>query len=230
MSRDLYSALSGAFGALRRLDVVANNLANVNTTGFKRERVAFETQGPGQAYARVADGLYDSSDGNLKSTGSPTDVALRGPGWLVIDGAPTVGGPALTRDGNLHVDPVSGLLRGGSGGAVLGQSGPITVPAGETVRIDDDGVVWGSESGPLDTLRVVDAAVEPLGGNLWRPTTALTDRTPNLVPGSLEMSNVQPTVAMVELIEASRTFEMLQNVMRTSDQLDDRLNKFGRGV
>lgn len=229
MGRDLYSALSGAFGALRRLDVVANNLANVNSTGFKRERMAFEATGPGQAYARVADGMYDQRDGGLTPTGSPLDVALRGTGWFLVDGVPGVGGPVLTRDGHFHVDPSTGVLRNDTGGAVLGTEGPIVVPPGQTVQIDEDGAVRG-EDGVIDTLRVVEAAAEPLGNNLWTSTGTLVDKTGTFVPGALEKSNVEPTVAMVELIQASRTFEMLQNVMRTSDELDSRLNSFGRGA
>lgn len=226
----MYSALSGAFGALRRLDVVANNLANVNSTGFKRERVAFEATGPGQAYARVADGLYDQRDGALTTTGNPLDVAVRGPGWLLVDNGPGTGGPVLTRDGALHVDPTTGVLRNRTGGAVLGQEGPIVVPLDQTVRIDQDGVVHASEDGEIGALRVVDAVARPLGGNTWSATGTVTDKPTNVVAGALEQSNVQPTVAMVELIEASRTFEMLQNVMRASDELDSRLNQFGRGV
>lgn len=230
MGRELYSALSGAFGALHRLDVVANNLANVNSTGFKRERVSYEATGPSEAYSRVAEGLYDQRDGALATTGNNLDVALRGTGWLLVDGVPGTAGPVLTRDGRLHIDPDTGVLRNASGGAVLGLEGPISVPLDQTVSIDDDGTVRASEEGPIDVLRVVDAPARPLGENNWSAVGVLTDKEPQIVSGALEKSNVQPTVAMVELIEASRTFEMLQNVMRTSDELDSRLNSFGRGV
>lgn len=211
------------------MDVVANNLANANSTGFKRQRVGFEATGPSDAYARIADGLYDQRDGNLTATGNPLDVALRGPGWLLVDGVPGVGGPVLTRDGHIHVDPSTGVLRNATGGAVLGGEGPIVVPLDQTLEIDQDGTVWASEDGPIATLRVVEAAARPLGGNLWTALGTLQERTPTLIPGSLEQSNVEPTLAMVELIDASRSFEMLQNVIRTSDELDSRLNSFGRG-
>ncbi len=230
MGHELYSALSGAFGALRRMDIVANNLANVTTSGFKRERIAMEATGPDGAYARVADGMYDPRDGTTRSTGNPLDVALQGPGFLVVQDRVAGRGTLLTRDGELRLEPRTGVLQTSTGAALLGTQGPIAVPPGESVRIDEDGRVWASETGLLDQLRVEDAAVEPLGDNLWRPLGPSRDIPPKLVPGALEQSNVQATVSMVELIEASRTFEMLQNVMRTSDQLDDRLNDFTRGV
>ncbi|HHO51822.1 MAG TPA: flagellar hook-basal body complex protein [Deltaproteobacteria bacterium] len=228
MSRDLYSAVSGAFGAMRQLEVVANNIANAQTTGFKRERVAYEAHGLGSAYTRIADGLIDPRDGVASASGSPLDIALRGPGWLLMqDGAR---GPVLTRDGHLGVDPVDGVLRARSGHPVQGIAGVIVVPPGQTARITDDGAVIASEDGEIGRLRVVIATAEPLGQNLWRPTSALVDREPTLVAGALEASNVDPVVSMVELVAAGRAFETLHKIIQTSDELDARLNDYGRGA
>ncbi|MBX2796562.1 MAG: flagellar hook-basal body complex protein [Myxococcales bacterium] len=229
MSQDLYSALSGAFGAWKQIDVVANNLANAQTTGFKRERLAFEGKGAQSSYARVADGLMDRRDGVARATGRPLDVALQGQGWMMVASSDGGDGPLLTRDGQLHVDPNDGVLRTVHGAAVMGQAGPIVVPPDQSVSIDDQGVVHASEDGPVGQIRLVDGPAEPLGANLWRPLGTLTDVQPTLVSGALEQSNVDPVIEMVALVEASRTFEMLQNVMKTSDQMDARLNEFGRG-
>jgi flagellar basal-body rod protein FlgF len=226
MSRDLYSALSGAFGAWRQLEVVANNIANADTTGFKGARVTFEAQGPDGAYARVAGTLVDARSGAARATNTPTDVALQGTGWLVVDGG---GSPLLTRDGHLHVDPMDGTLRTVDGFAVMGDSGPIVAPPGQSVRIDADGLVTADDGTELDRLRVVEAATEPAGGNLFRPLGPLVDAPVTLIPGALESSNVDPVRAMVELVEAGRSFETFQKVLQTSDDLDSRLNEFGRG-
>lgn len=228
MSRDLYSAVSGAFGAMRQLEIVANNIANAQTTGFKRERIAHEATGRDSAYTRIADGLIDQRDGVPTASGNPLDVALKGPGWLLVqDGAR---GPLLTRDGHLHADPLDGVLRTRSGHPVQGQAGLIVVPPGQTAHVTDDGTVVASEDGAIGRLRVVTAAAEPVGGNLWRPLGALSEREPTVVPGALEASNVDPVISMVELVEAGRAFEMFHKIIQTSDELDARLNDYGRGA
>lgn len=227
MSQDLYTALSGAYTSMRRLDTVAANLANVSTTGYKAQRLTIETTGGDGAYARIAEGLHDRSDGAVDRTGHPTDVALQGDGWLAVDGGDRV---LLTRDGRIRPAPDGTLLAPG-GQPVLGEAGPIVVPPGETVRIEADGTVQASLSGRLDTLRIVQGPAEPLGGNLWAPTGDLDEADPStyeLVPGALEGSNVDPMAAMVELVEASRTFEVFQKAMQASDESDARLNEMGR--
>ena len=226
MSREMYPALSGAFGAWRRLEIVANNIANAQTTGYKSERLVFEATGPGGEYARIADGMIDQSTGAPKPTHDPLHVALQGSGFLVVQATDEV--PWLTRDGQLHVEPSDGTLRTPSGHLVQGTDGPIVVPAGQRARIEADGTVLADDV-PVGQLRVVDANVEPIGGNLFRPLGALADRDPTLVPGALEQSNVDSMRSMVHLIEASRTFEMMQKVLQTSDELDGRLNEIARG-
>ena len=204
---------------------MAANLANTSTTGYKAQRLTLEATGPDNAYARVAEGVRDLRDGALQTTDHPLDVAVRGEGWLAIDHGD---GVLLTRDGRLRPDP-DGVLVASNGRPVLGQQGPIVVPPGETVRIEADGTVVGSLSGALDRLRVVEADAAPVGGNLWEPVGAVVDAAaPRLVPGALEASNVDPMRAMVDLVEASRTFEAFQKAMQTSDDTDARLNELGR--
>jgi len=227
VGQDLYAALSGAYTSMRRLDTVATNLANASTTGYKGQRLTVEATGADGSYARIAEGLYDLSDGAVQRTDHPTDVALQGKGWLVVDHGD---GVLLTRDGRLR-PAADGTLTAPGGRAVLGEHGPITVPPGETVRIEADGSVVASDSGRLDRLRIVEADATPLGGNLWTPDGPLLEvpeGTVSVVPGALEASNVDPMRAMVELVEASRTFEAFQKAMQTSDETDARLNELGR--
>ncbi len=227
MGQDLYSALSGAYTSMRRLDTVATNLANASTTGYKSQRLTIEGTGGDGAYARIAEGLYDHSDGAVERTDHPTDVALQGQGWIAVDHGD---GMLLTRDGRLRTSP-DGLLTAPGGRPVLGQNGTIQVPPGETVRIDTDGTVVASQSGAIDRIRLVVADAEPLGGNLWEPAGPIFEAEEgevHLVPGALEGSNVDPMRAMVELVEASRTFEVFQKAMQASDESDARLNEMGR--
>jgi len=226
MSRELYPALSGGFGAWRQLEIIANNIANAETTGFKAERLVYEATGPRGEYVRIADGLIDQSTGAPVTTHDPLNVALQGPGFLVVEATGEV--PWLTRDGQFHVDPADGVLKTVAGHPVQGRDGVIEVPPGQTARIESDGWVVASEDGPIGQLRVVTAPVEPVGGNLWRASGPMADVEPDLVPGALEQSNVDPMRSMVDLVSASRTFEMVQKVLETSDELDARLNDFGR--
>jgi flagellar basal-body rod protein FlgF len=225
MGQDLYAALSGAYTSLRRLDTVSANLANTTTTGYKSQRLTVESTGAEGAYARIAEGVRDMSDGAVQRTEHPTDVAIQGPGWLTVDHGD---GVLLTRDGRLRPD-ADGTLLASNGRPVLGEHGVITVPPGETIRIEADGTVVGSQSGPIDRLRLVEATASPVGGNFWQPDgPVLEQTTARLVPGALEASNVDPMRAMVELVEASRTFEAFQKAMQTSDETDARLNELGR--
>ena len=224
MSRDVYSALSGASSTMAQMDRLSNNLANVSTTGFRAQRTRFELTGPqeellGQAYAMARDGGISTENGAIARDGQPTHMALEGPGWFAVQ---TADGVRLTRDGAFEQDE-EGRLVTGNGHALLGEGGPIEVPVGERIQVSAEGIVSGSESGELDRLRLVDAPVKALGGNLFEPTGTLTPATPHVEQGALEGSNTNPMTTMVELMEAGRYFEAFQKAMQASDELDSRL-------
>ncbi len=223
MSREQYAAVSGASAAWRRMDTVAQNLANSSTVGFRGQRVAFELTDPAAGLVDVSATVADRRSGAIHSTGNATDVALRSPGWFAVEGA---SGAMLTRAGDFQVRADGRLVTAG-GASVLGQSGPIDLPIGESFAIEADGRIVAERSGEIDRIRVVDATAEPAGGNLWRPTGPLTEVTPDLVQGALEGSNVDPLAMMVELVEAGRAFEIFQQAIRGSDELDGRLHEFG---
>lgn len=231
MSQDIYTALSGARGAWRQLEVVSNNLANVDTTGFKAHRMSFRAVGPnglhGEHYAAPDSVTASHTDGALVHTEEQLHVGLQGRGWLSVEGPD---GPRLTRDGRLEVSEEGWLVHGGSGFPVLGQGGPIGIPEGATeIRIDERGQISTPEDGVLDQLQLVDAVASPEGANLWRPHGEIQEVAPRVVQGALEKSNVDPMKSMVELIEASRTFEAFQKAMQASDEADARLNRLGGG-
>lgn len=228
MSHDLYSSLSGAVGAWQSLELVANNLANVDTTGFKGQRLAFDLTGPsthplGQAYALARAPARDERDGALMRDDVSTHLALQGKGYFVVQGPD---GQALTRDGRFTISS-EGLLVDQQGSPVLGSGGPIEVPEGETLTVSTEGRVVASKSGELDRLQVVTGPVEATGSNRFRATGALQPGDAKVVQGALESSNVDPLGAMVELVQSSRYFEVFQKAMQASDELDNRLNQIG---
>jgi len=214
---------------MRQLDVVANNLSNASTTGFKASRTTFRVEGPdghelGKSYAITDSVSPYTVDGPLIGTDNPLDLALQGDGYFTIEaGAETL----LTRDGHFTMGD-DGVLRTANGYAVLGQSGAaIELPAGERISFTETGEVFGDQTGYLDTLSLIRGPARPAGGNTWAPAGPMEEAAPRVVQGALEGSNTDPMQAMVELIEASRYFEAYQKAMQASDHMDERLNRSG---
>lgn len=229
MSRDLYPTLSGASGAWRSLELIANNLANASTTGFKAQRAASTLTGPtghplGQAYAEFRPPTVDERDGAVIRDDVPAHLALQGPGYFLVG---TGDAALVTRDGRFALDGDRRLVDA-SGLALQGEHGSIVIPEGETFTVDAEGAVSGSSSGVLDRLRIVlPDGVRPVGGNRLVAEGALRPGAARVVQGALEGSNVDALSAMVELVQASRMFEAFQKAMQASDELDARLNQSG---
>lgn len=217
----------------RRMDVVANNLANVTTTGFKREQPLFhETlrQSPSEESAArevsfVLDygAVHDQAEGAFTATANPLDVAIEGPGFLAVE-APE-GGTAYTRAGKLAVLE-DGRLTTASGRPVLGDNGqPIAVPAEARgrLRIGRDGSVEGPE-GVLGRIAVFaftdERAVTVRGDGLveGEGATALAPAATRLRSGGLEASNVLPVAETTAMIQVLRAY---QSSKRMGDALDD---------
>ena len=234
MLTGLNAAAAGMAAHRQRMDAVANDLANTNTTGYKRVRVAFRdlvyqdaargAQRGVQVGAGVAasDGGRTFEQGALRQTGRPLDVAIQGPGFLRVRLAD--GRQALTRDGNLQLD-ARGRLTTPFGGMIEPQ---ITVPAGtasEAVRVAPDGTV-SANGRALGRLQVVTVRapqlMQAVGDNAFVPTAgsgAANAIPPRLTPGSLEASNVDTAEAMVAIIEAQRAFELASKAITTADQM-----------
>lgn len=239
-SHDIYPTLTAASATWREVEVVSHNLANTNTTGFKEQLVGFELQHRGDlplesSYVKVNPAGSDITDGPIQQTGVSTHVALRGEGFLLAE--TETGELALVRSGELRLDN-QGYLVTNRGEAVQGQNGPIRVPVGEQVDIAQDGTVTsrrddGQELSvtPLDQLQLVTAdELEPLGGTRWRAVGPLRPAAnTSVIQGALEGSNVDSIGGMVQLIQASRHFEIYQRAMRTSDELDGRIYNTVRG-
>lgn len=197
----------------RRQEVMANNLANVSTPGFKAERVFAQLLEDGGPLAQTAD---DLSAGTMSETGRPLDVAMESDGFLVVR---TPNGERYMRGGSLRLDE-SGMLVTEQGHAVLGDNGPIVLPRGPVV-VEKEGhiEVNGVRVGRFRVVRPTEVPVRE-GANLWVPqsdTGDVPEEEVRLRQGHLEESNVDPVSAMVEMIEIQRVYTALQRTIQTHD-------------
>jgi flagellar basal-body rod protein FlgF/flagellar basal-body rod protein FlgG len=225
MNNGIYAASTGLLARTQELDLAANNLANANTSGFRGERLSFQTQlmtASANASARAVNSYgvlgaarTDLSQGSLQQTGNPLDLALEGSGFFTVQ-APT--GVQYTRNGNFHLTK-DGALVTAQGYPVLGDRGPITLPGGNT-EISSAGVisVHGDVAGQL-RLTDFDASVPltSLGNAYFSAPAAAASPAVNLSvrQGSLESSNINPVECAVGLIEIQRNAEMMQRALTT---------------
>ena len=247
MDRLIYTAMTGASEALAQQAVVAENLANTSTTGFRAQLANFRSAplsfGNGttvnddttRTFVLSATPGADYTPGAISQTGNPLDVAVEGPGWLAVQ-TPD-GNEAYTRAGNLHVDP-NGQLMSATNMPVVGSSGPVSVPPGSDITIGKDGTVSALVPGdPPQAIAVVDQLklVNPDPNTLVRGDDGLfrtadgnpadPDPAVTLAPGSIEGSNVNPVAAMVSMITNARQFQMQTKLLQNADQNDQSANQ-----
>lgn len=238
MDRLIYTAMTGAKHLLEQQAVVAHNLANANTTGFRAELSAF------RAVPLVGDGLNtrafvvgstvgaDLSPGVIQQTGRALDISVQGAGFIAVQGADGV--EAYTRAGDLQVS-VNGQLQTRNGNAVVGDGGPIAIPPQSNLTIAQDGTIstvptFGSPNSvaTVGRIKLVNPAAEEIergADGLFRMKSgnpAPADVNVALASGTLEGSNVNVVEAMVSLIENARQFDMqmkmLQNAQSNASQ------------
>lgn len=231
MDRMIYLSMSGAKAAMQRQDVLANNLANVSTVGFRAELAAFRAvpvQGSGastRVYALESTVGANHQSGAVQATGRSLDVAMKGSAWLTVQGLD--GTEAYTRAGALDVN-TEGLIVTQGGLTVLGDGGPITVPPNSAVSIAADGTVSASgvngRSTALGRLKLVTpetpAALQRGGDGLFRAVDGdlPADATARLQEGALEGSNVSAVETMVAMIAAGRQFEQQMKLLQTAER------------
>jgi flagellar basal-body rod protein FlgF len=236
MDRMLYVAMSGAKQTMLAQSVNTNNMANANTTGFRADLAAFRSMpvyGPGEpsrVYAMAERAAVDFDTGVINSTGRDLDVAVSGDGWIAVQAED--GTEAYTRDGNLSITE-GGILRNGSGQAVLGNGGPIAIPEAAKIEIGSDGTITIQGIGQsANTLTVIDRIklVKPDLYNLVKGSDGLIrnrdnlpaqpDASVNIVQGSLETSNVNTVEAMVNMISLARQYETQVKLMKAAEDAD----------
>jgi flagellar basal-body rod protein FlgF len=244
MDRLIYTALTGMDAAMNRQRMIANNLANAGTKGFRQEvfsvnpatikdrsgnnALGLEARSMARGYVRNV----DMTAGSVTTTGQPLDIAVKGEALIAFQ-APD-GGEVYSRRGDLRV-AASGVLENGEGLPVLGETGaPITVPAGFQIRIAEDGAVLGTDpaapnvpAAAFDRIKLASAEGSPLfkgvDSFLRVPDGGVLpgDPTATVAPGALEESNVNTAATLVEMIDAQRAFEQRARIIQTAGELDE---------
>jgi len=273
--RGLYTGASGMVAQMHRLDVLSNNLANVDLNGYKRDvsvhkawpellirrmsddgviNLGFASIDVSPVVGKLGTGVEHNeaytvfTQGSLKQTDNPFDLALEGQGFLAVQ----VGDEErYTRNGAFLINK-QGMLVTKDGHHVLGENGPVKLKKNNFV-VDQDGVIWqnarfsGDENRlvaleenewesmeRVDRLRVVgfrrDRYLKKQGSSFWRDTPESgvarvlgADARPKIRQGFLEGSNVNPVTEMVRMIEVNRTYEANQKLIQTEDSLLGRL-------
>jgi flagellar basal-body rod protein FlgF len=246
MNRAIYSSVSGGMAALARLDAVAQNLANVNTAGYKGERVIFrvrpldETAGGStdpilrQTGAQVDEvgSFRDFSQGAVRASGNPLDVAIVGDGFFTVA---TPRGERYTRQGSFALDGEGNLVTQ-HGDRVQGDGGDIRLGTGK-IAIGDDGTV-SLDGNPVGRLKVVGFGEHPQllaeGNALFAPASGATAAPLDagevrLQPESIEAANVDAVSSMIELVDVTRGFETYMRAIERLDAITSRaINEVGR--
>lgn len=236
MDRLIYTAMSGASQTLARQAAVANNLANLNSTGYRGEEqrllaVPIRSEAlPTRAFVVDASTHIDFAPGPMQSTGRVLDVAVQGQGWLVLS-LPD-GSEAYTRNGSLEVS-VNGVLQSRSGLPVQGDGGPISIPPDVKITIAADGtvsVVPETDSqasvntiGRLKLVHPPETSLVRGNDGLFRMSDgSIVESDPNvlLAPGFLEGSNVNAIDQMVAMISLARQFDMQMKNLTNADAND----------
>lgn len=244
MLRALWTGATGMTSQQLLIDTISNNLANVNTTGFKRQRIQFQDL----YYENIHVGISSSAEvgsgsrvvstdrsfrqGNLEPTNDALSVAIEGPGFFTVE---TVAGTAYTRDGSFRLD-AQGRLVNASGYVVTSDGTAIEIPRNATdLGISENGVIFGRVDGVFEEFGRLQIAVfanpqglEATGGNLFR-VTPMSGEPELLTPGEdgagilrggyIETSNVEIVTEMVNLIVAQRAFELNSKTIETADQM-----------
>ena len=237
MDRMIYTALNGMNAAMDRQRATANNLANASTPGFRQEvfSVTPATLRDGSLEARaVARGAVrgpDMTAAKVNPTGRPLDLAVNNDALIAFQ-APD-GGEIYSRRGDLRLT-ATGMLENGDGLPVLGNGGPITVPAGFELSVGKDGTLLGRDPAApeepaqeIDRIRLVsregsflakgvDSFLRVPDGGVLPP-----DPTATVTSGALESSNVQTANTLVEMIEAQRSFEQRARIISTASEIDE---------
>ncbi len=232
-------ALSAQLAVLHETDVIANNLANMSTTGYKGQHVAFAQflsqtgDGTPIAYVQEQGISRDPSQGTINTTGNPLDVAIRGDGYFTIQ---TPLGNRYTRNGHFMLDSTGEIVTS-QGYPVLSDNGsPLVVPEGSgQITIGADGSV-GTAQGQIGTLGVVtfpdqQAMTETTGGYFMTDQTPQAPTDTKLMQGALEGSNVEPIIEITRLLAAQRSVDYTKTFVSTmATQTSNAIDHLGKSV
>ena len=241
MDNTLLVSLSQQLAAYRSMDVIANNMANINTAGYKRESMQFaeyvaqvqpsegETGMQKISFVQDKGTVMDLTQGAVTHTGSQFDLAINGPGYFTVK---TAAGNRYTRDGHFTLDG-NGRVVTEKGDALQGDGGDISITSDDgDIHIAQDGTITGAK-GQLGQIKLADfanpGALQKEGASLYS-----TDQTPTVVAapsitqGSLEDSNVQPVIEMSHMMDVLRNYQTTASLMQTQEDLQrNAIDKLG---
>ena len=236
MDRLIFTAMSGMSDSMMRQRVLASNMANSQTIGFRAE-LAYATpvtlKGPSLEARAMSEGEVRGADmtaGSITATGRPLDIAMTGDAMLAVQADD--GSEVYTRRGDLSIS-VSGVLQNGDGRPVIGASGPITVPPGSQASISQDGsVLVANPDTPDQPAQVIDKVklASPKGSTISKDMEGFfrvvgggvlpADENAAVQPASLEQSNVKPSEVIVQMISAQRLFDIRTKLISTARDVD----------
>ncbi len=240
----MYTNLSGQIAAFKNLEIISNNLANMNTTGYKAERALFEKTLQNQDavlttslrkdirlpnnqftenFTAIKGTFTDLTPGNLENTGNPLDAGVNGKGFFVVQ---TPQGERYTKAGSFSID-AQGRLVTQSGHPVQGSGGDISIGAG-LVTIAGDGTVNvdGKSAGKLRIVELDPSQTTREAGQLFAASGGVTDvEAPIVVGGALESSNVNAVRELADMILTSRLFESFKSAQEAQSRLSQLRNE-----
>lgn len=226
MDSGYYAACAGLSAQTQALDLIANNVANLNTTGYRAQQQTFQSLVASASaeftnplnhainnFNVLGDSRADLSSGNLQATGNAADLGIEGEGFFVVQ---STSGPVYTRNGNFQISNTGQLLTQ-TGDPVLGEQGSITVPSGP-LSISADGTVSvdGAQAGKLRLVEfAAGSSPVAVGASSYSvPDNALHPAAHSSVrQGMLESSNVNAVTAVADLLAVQRRAEMLERAM-----------------
>jgi flagellar basal-body rod protein FlgF len=231
MDSGYYAASAGLSAQFQALELVAHNLANLGTTGYRSERATFRSLVAGASmgisgnplnaalnnFGFMGDSHIDLTSGSLVATGNPLDLSVAGEGFFVVQSG---NNEVYTRDGSFRLSSAGQLLTA-RGEAVLGEQGPIILPQG-SISVSGDGTI-SVDGAVAAKLRLSEfspgANLQALGGGLYLAPkgAALVPAASSVREGMLEQSNASPVESVVQLITVQRSAEMMQRALSIFD-------------
>jgi flagellar basal-body rod protein FlgF len=236
MENPSYIALSQQMALRRQMDVIATNIANVSTPGFKAERIMFAellagkapysssptgSTRPGLSFVNEVGMLRDTSDGGMSQTGNALDLALNGPGYFVVD---TPNGPRYTRQGAFRLNQ-DGRIVTADGYALLdAQSRPISIRPGESrIEISTKGAVT-TESGEVGRIQIAqfenEQAMRKIGAGLYETDQAPIAGDAEVRQGMIENSNVKAVNEITTMMDILRRYQSAQKIIDSDHELE----------
>ena len=235
MNKGMYIALSGAVLKQRYMDIFAQNIANSNTTGFKKERISFRDYlipadtasgvvEDGRSMTQLSEQVTDFSHGPSFRTDNPLDLAINGDGFFALEN------DRYTRNGNFKIS-TDGYLASQDNIKVLGDGGPISLE-GSKIEISTSGEIY-SDGISVAQIKVVDfedrSKLKKMDGRYFYSEETGQESAANINQGYLESSNVEVVREMVQMVTSLREFESYQKMIHALDEATSRtINEMGR--